>query len=72
MVKVTRRLVRETGAVVRDGGVRQVIVELEPPAKMIGLRLKGRKRVYFVPLGDLYIATVRRDVEARRRAKESQ
>ena len=69
MTRVTRPVRRETSAVVFSRGNRAVIVEIEPPGRMIGFRLKGTRTTHWLPVDFLYRTAVQATVEAKRRAK---
>ena len=68
MTKLTKKVARETGATVFERKVRPVIVSFEPP-DLIGFRLKGTRRTYFLPAGSCYYMAVKGTVAAERAAK---
>jgi hypothetical protein len=70
MTTLTRKVKRETNAVVHEARrVRSIIVELEPPGRVIGFRAKGTRTTYTLPIDWCYRQAVLAHVEAARRAK---
>ncbi len=53
--------------VISRGRGRAIIVSLEPPGELIGLRLKGERRTYHLPVAWLYLEAVRRSVALERK-----
>lgn len=69
MTKVKKKLCREThGGVFSQGKIRPVIVSLEPP-NVIGFRLKGTHRTYYLTAEGLYIKAVQATLAAEKREK---
>jgi hypothetical protein len=69
MTTVNRRIARECSAAVREcGKQRCVIVEIEPPGRVIGFRLKGTRRTFLLPIEACYRLAVQAHVDAERRA----
>ena len=61
---------RESSAsVFSRGRYRPVVVILEPPGTLLGLRLKGERRTYHLPLAWCFCEAVRRTVAAEKSAK---
>ena len=70
MTTLRRHLRRvSSAAVFSRGRYRPVVVILEPPGILLGLRLKGEHKTYHLPLGWCYTEAVRRTVAAERAAK---
>ena len=62
---------RESSAsVFSRGRYRPVVVVLEPPGVLLGLRLKGERKTYYLPLAWCFCEAVRRTVAAERAAKQ--
>ena len=69
MTMLKRKLMRETSATVFElGRHRAVMVSLEPPC-LIGLRLKGTRRTFYLPVDKAYLAAVNAHVAAEAREK---
>ena len=67
MTTLRRHLRRvSSAAVFSRGRYRPVVVILEPPGTLLGLRLKGERRTYHLPLAWCYTEAVRRTVAAER------
>ena len=67
MTTLRRNLSRVSSAsVFSRGRYRPVVVILEPPGTLLGLRLKGERRTYHLPLAWCYTEAVRRTVAAER------
>ena len=66
-----RRLYRRvsSASVFSRGRYRPVVVILEPPGTLLGLRLKGERRTHHLPLAWCYTEAVRRTVVAERDAR---
>ena len=67
MTMLKRKLTRETSATIfEQGRHRAVMVSLEPPC-LIGLRLKGTRRTFYLSADKAYLAAVKAHiaVEAR-------
>jgi len=61
---------RESSAsVFSRGRYRPVVVILEPPGTLLGLRLKGERKTYYLPLAWCFCEAVRRTVAAEKSAK---
>ena len=70
MTTLRRRYRRvSSAAVFSRGRYRPVVVILEPPGTLLGLRLKGERRTYHLPLAWCYTEAVRRTVAVERDAK---
>lgn len=70
MTTLHRQLRRVSSAsVFSRGRSRPVVVILEPPGILLGLRLKGEHRTYHLPLSWCYTEAVRRTVAAEKAAK---
>ena len=65
-----RRLYRRvsSASVFSRGRYRPVVVILEPPGTLLGLRLKGERRTYYLNLSWCYTEAVRRTVAAEKAA----
>lgn len=73
MTNVTRKLQRRTSAArYSRGKMRRVIVILESPGDTIGFRLERERRVYRLPVGDLYCFAVRAHAQAEKDRKKSE
>jgi hypothetical protein len=64
MTPITRKLKREGRSTIFSNGRRRpVVVILEPPGDVLGLRLKGERTTYYLPLDWCYrqavVATIR-------------
>lgn len=71
MTKLQKPVARETFAFVRElGKFREVIVTLEPP-NLIGFRLKGTRRTYYLEAASAYHAAVKAKVAADQREKRA-
>jgi len=70
MIEVTRRLQRVSDSHIHSGGrTRAVIVELSPDRPgLIGFRLKGTRRTYYLPIDACYRDAVRCEL-ARQKAE---
>ena len=69
MTMLKRKLTRETSATIFETGrQRAVMVSLEPPC-LIGLRLKGTRRTFYLPVDRAYLAAVKAHVAAEAREK---
>lgn len=69
MTTLKRKLVRETSATIFElGRHRAVMVSLEPPC-LIGLRLKGTRRTFYLTADKTYLAAVKAHVVAEARDK---
>ena len=67
MTPLRRNLSRVSSAsVFSRGRYRPVVVILEPPGTLLGLRLKGERRTYHLPLAWCFCEAVRRTVAAER------
>ena len=73
MTTVNRTLRRETfSAIYSAGRQRPVIVEIEPPGRMIGFRLKATRPTYYLSVDHCYRLAVAAHVEAERRRKRQE
>jgi hypothetical protein len=55
MAPVTRKLKRESRSTIFSNGRRRpVVLILEPPGDVLGLRLKGERTTYYLPLDWCY------------------
>ena len=69
MTTLRRHLRRvSSAAVFSRGRYRPVVVILEPPGTLLGLRLKGERRTYHLPVAWCYTEAVRRTVAAEKAA----
>jgi hypothetical protein len=69
MTMLKRKLTREASATVFELGRRRaVMMSLEPPC-LIGLRLKGTRRTFYLPVGKTYLAAVKAHVATEVREK---
>jgi hypothetical protein len=69
MTMLKHKLTRETSATVFElGRHRAVMVSLEPPC-LIGLRLKGTRRTFYLTVDKAYLAAVKAHVAAEARDK---
>jgi len=69
MTTLRRNLSRVSSAsVFSRGRYRPVVVVLEPPGTLLGLRLKGERKTYHLPLAWCYTEAVRRTVAAEKAA----
>lgn len=69
MTMLKRKLTRETSATIFESGRhRAVMVSLEPPC-LIGLRLKGTRRTFYLPVDRAYLSAVKAHVAAEAREK---
>ena len=70
MTTLRRHLRRVSSAsVFSRGRYRPVVVILEPPGTLLGLRLKGERKTYYLPLAWCFCEAVRRTVAAEKSAK---
>jgi len=70
MTTLRRHLSRvSSAAVFSRGRYRPVVVVLEPPGILLGLRLKGERRTHYLSLAWCYTEAVRRSVVAERDAR---
>ena len=70
MTTLRRNLSRVSSAsVFSRGRYRPVVIILEPPGTLLGLRLKGEHKTYHLPLAWCFCEAVRRTVAAERAAK---
>ena len=61
-MKLKQKVERETSATVFERSRRrEVIVSIEPP-DLVGFRLKGTRRTYYLPADALYCAALKADV----------
>lgn len=71
MTALTRKVRRESSAsVFSRGRSRPVVVILEPPGTLLGLRLKGERKTYHLPLSWCYCEAVRRTVAVERKQRK--
>ena len=71
MTTLRRNLSRVSSAsVFSRGRYRPVVVILEPPGTLLGLRLKGERRTYHLPLAWCFCEAVRRTVATEKAAKQ--
>ncbi|MHA2279686.1 MAG: hypothetical protein ACXAC5_02165 [Promethearchaeota archaeon] len=69
MTKVKKPVRREThGGVFSQGKLRPVIVSVEPP-NVIGFRLKGTRRTYYLTAEGCYLKAVQAAIAAEKREK---
>jgi hypothetical protein len=69
MTKISRPTIRETyGTVFSAGKLRPVIVSIRPP-NVIGFRLKGTRRTYYLTSDGLYVQAVRAELSAGKRER---
>ncbi len=60
MTLLNRTVRRETCAGTYSGGkFRPIIVTLDPPGNVIGFRLKGTRRTYYLPVGKCFLEASR-------------
>ena len=70
MTTLRRHLRRVSSAsVFSRGRYRPVVVVLEPPGTLLGLRLKGERKTYPLPLAWCFCEAVRRTVATEKAAK---
>lgn len=68
-MKNTRRVERETVATVFERSLkRPVIVSIEPSG-LVGFRLKGTRRTYYLMADACYCAALKADVNAQQKGK---
>jgi hypothetical protein len=71
MIEVRRPVRRVSGAKVYDRSKpRPVVVELSPPGVVIGFRLKGNRRAYYLPIDWCFREAVRVEL-ARAKAERA-
>ena len=69
MTSLTTPISRETAATHFERGKRrQVIVSLEPPS-LLGFRLKGTKRTYYLDAGSCYDLACKAELERTKRGR---
>lgn len=69
MTPITRPLARESAKRLHSAGkARAVIVELAPPGELIGFRLKGTRRTYYLPIDWAFREAMRCEI-ARQKAE---
>ncbi len=67
---IRRKLMRESAATIYSGGKpRSIIIELEPAASFIRLRLKGNRTAYPLGLAELYRLAARQAIVAAKAAR---
>lgn len=67
MIGVTRPLARiSTAAVHSAGRTRAIVVELMPPGEVVGFRLKGTRRTYWLPISWCYREALKAEVVRQR------
>lgn len=72
MTMLRRKLTRETSATIFESGRhRGVMVSLEPPC-LIGLRLKGTRRTFYLPVDRAYLTAGKAQHVAAEARKKSQ
>jgi len=70
MTTLRRPVVRIVStALFSQGRCRPLVVSLKPPGDVLGLRLKGERRTYWLPLGWCYAQAVRLAVAQKRATK---
>lgn len=70
MTALRRRLRRESASrVFSQGRSRPIVVILEPPGTLLGLRLKGERRTYQLPLDWCYTMAIRMSVAEEKRKR---
>lgn len=70
MTTINRRLQREAClSVFSKGKRRHIVLELAPPGDVIGLRLKGERTTYYLPLDWCYRLAVSKTVSAEKQRK---
>jgi hypothetical protein len=70
MTPLTRRVVRESAAMIHEAARnRPIVVTLEPPGRMIGFRPKGTRKTYYLPIDWCYARAVQAQVDATRRVR---
>ena len=70
MTTINRPLRRESGSTgYSRGRARPIIVELSPPGRLVGFRLKGERKTYYLDVGVCYGLAVRAHVESERARK---
>jgi hypothetical protein len=71
VIEVTRPVRRVSAAKVYDRSKpRPIVVELAPPGVVIGFRLKGNRRAYYLPIDHCYREAVRSEL-ARAKAEKA-
>jgi hypothetical protein len=50
---------------------RRIVVEIPPPGRVIGFRLKGTRKTFFLPVERCYTLAVLAEVESQRASKKS-
>lgn len=69
MTKISRPTKRETyGTVFSQGKHRPVIVSIQPP-NVIGFRLKGTRRIYYLTSDGLYLRALQSQIAADKHEK---
>lgn len=69
MTPINRPLARESANGIHSAGRRRpIIVELAPPGLLVGFRLKGARRTYWLPIDHCYREAVRNEL-ARQKAE---
>lgn len=69
MTPINRPLKRESAALVHSQGRRRkVVVELMPPGQLVGFRLHGTRRTYWLPIEWCWREAVRSEL-ARQKAE---
>lgn len=72
MTTINRKLKREAClSVFSKGKRRHIVLELAPPGDVIGLRLKGERTTYYLPLDWCYRIAVAKSVSAAKRLKKA-
>lgn len=74
MTPISRRLLRETPCAVHSAGRRRaIVIELDPRRPgLLGLRLKGTRTVYNLPIDWCYREAVRAELARRKAERRAQ
>jgi len=71
MTVLNKQVRREASVTIREQGQNRPIVVILTPPGLIGLRAKGRRRVYTLPLETVYVMAVRAHVLRLAREKQA-
>jgi hypothetical protein len=73
MTTVNRTVTRESAAhCYSRGKSRPVVVEIQPPGRLIGFRLKGERKTFYLAVSDCYSLAVRTHVEAEKERRKAE
>jgi len=70
MIEVTRPLSRLSCSAIHSGGKsRGIVIELQPPGNIIGFRLKGTRKTYYLPVDHCFREAMRAELARQKRER---